>query len=230
MNSFNQFINDPNNTKQGILDEIFNGAEIKEQQITSDCETTRGSRKEIGSGKRRNGKDNGKSNGKPCDLASYLLVCSMIAFSLSMLTILSLSHNKYVSYGLVFAIFMGNLRIQWLWSNVINNIITTISGSGGGTRQMEISYTLTISINVIGKWIESHEIQQSSTMNLCPFGIEQETENQVFNNGGVFLNAVFSYAKLLYIQACIRTETPLAELPLANANDYSTEDYYQGLY
>ena len=74
LNSFNQFIYDPNNTKQDILDEIFNDAEIEELQITtSDGETTRGSRKEIGSGKRWNGKDNGKSNGKPSDFASYLL-------------------------------------------------------------------------------------------------------------------------------------------------------------
>ena len=30
----------------------------------------------------------------------------------------------------------------------------------------------------------SNDIQQSSTMNLCPFGNELETENQVFNNDG----------------------------------------------
>ena len=68
----------------------------------------------------------------------------------------------------------------------------------------------------------SNDIQQSSTMNLCAFAIEQQTEKQVFHSGGVFLNDVFSYAKLLYIQKFIGTETPLTERPLANANDYST--------
>ena len=117
INSFNQFINDPNNTKQDILEEIFNDSELEEPepQITRGRGTVSGKRGKRGK-RRKTGNCN--SNGKPSDLASYLLVCSMIAFSLIVLTILLLSgDNKYVSYGLVFAMFIENLGIQWRWSN-----------------------------------------------------------------------------------------------------------------